>query len=121
GRLVPHVPRRPDRRRRADLRHRARTPRSTHQADGRGHAVTTSPLPPPGAPTVHYVSAAEFDPKSIERLTKAQEKVYFASQWRLMWWKFRRHRLALISGIFLIIIYASILVSEVLAPYELHS
>ena len=83
--------------------------------------MTTSPLPPSGAPTVHYVSAAEFDPKSIERLTKAQEKVYFASQWRLMWWKFRRHRLALISGIFLIIIYASILVSEVLAPYELHS
>ncbi len=77
------------------------------------------PLPAPGAPLHHFVSDAPFDPKSIDRLTPAQEKLYLASQWRLMWWKFKRHRLAVISGVFLLLIYASILVSEFLAPYGL--
>ena len=34
----------------------------------------------------HYVSTAPFDPHSIEKLTKEQEKFYLASQWKLMWW-----------------------------------
>ena len=35
-----------------------------------------------------------------------------------MWLKFRRHKLALWSGIYLILVYASILISEVIAPYS---
>jgi peptide/nickel transport system permease protein len=81
----------------------------------------SSPLPVPGAPLPHYVSSAPFDPRSVEAMTKAQSEVYLASQWRLMWWKFKRHKMALVSGIFLAIAYASILISEVLAPYNLHS
>lgn len=77
-----------------------------------------TPLPPPGAPLDHYVNPAPFDPRSIEALTPAQEKVYLASQWRLMWWKFRRHRLALASGVFLALMYAGIFVTEFLAPYN---
>jgi peptide/nickel transport system permease protein len=69
----------------------------------------------------HYVSDAPFDPQSIERLTPAQEKLYLASQWKLMWWKFRRHRLAVVSGLFLAVFYLSILISEFLAPYGLHT
>ena len=38
-----------------------------------------------------------------------------------MWWKFRRHRLAVISGWFLVIMYGSILISEFIAPYNLHT
>jgi peptide/nickel transport system permease protein len=78
-------------------------------------------LPPPGAPLPHYVSRAPFDPRSIEKLTPEQERIFLASQWRLMWWKFRRHRVAVWSGVFLALIYASILVSEILAPYNLHT
>lgn len=77
-----------------------------------------TPLPPPGAPLDHYVNSAPFDPRSIEAMTPAQEKVYLASQWRLMWWKFSRHRLAVVSGIFLALMYASIFMSEFLAPYN---
>ena len=80
--------------------------------------MTTSSLPPPGENLAHYVSDKPFDPRSIEQMTAAQERVYLASQWRLMWWKFKRHRLALISGIFLAALYASILISEFLAPYN---
>jgi peptide/nickel transport system permease protein len=81
----------------------------------------SSPLPVPGGPLPHYVSSAPFDPLSVEAMTKAQSEVYLASQWRLMWWKFKRHKMALISGVFLALAYGSILISEVLAPYNLHS
>ena len=44
-----------------------------------------------------------------------------ASQKRLMWWKFKRHKLALVSGIFLLLLYFMILIAEFLAPYDLHT
>jgi peptide/nickel transport system permease protein len=80
--------------------------------------MTTTSLPAPGAALDHYVSEAPFDPRSIERLSRAQERVYLASQWRLMWWKFRRHRLAVVSAVFLGALYTSILFCEFLAPYD---
>ena len=69
----------------------------------------------------HYVSQEPFNPHSIEALTPAQEKYYMASQWQLMWWKLRRHRLAVICGAILILNYATIMFSEVIAPYDLHT
>lgn len=69
----------------------------------------------------HYVNQAPFDPYSVEQLTPAQERYYQASQWRIMWWKFKRHRIALVSAVFLMVLYASILISEILAPYNLHT
>ena len=69
----------------------------------------------------HYVNPEPFDPAEVERLTPEQERFYTASQWQLMWWKFRRHRLAVISGWFLVIMYGSILISEFIAPYNLHT
>jgi peptide/nickel transport system permease protein len=69
----------------------------------------------------HYVSAEPFDPQSVEALSAEQERFYMASQWRMMWWRFKRHRLAVWSAAIIMVMYASILVSEILAPYELHS
>ena len=69
----------------------------------------------------HFVSRAPFDPHSIEALTPEQEKYYLASQWKLMWWKLKRHRLAVICGVILALNYATIMVSEVIAPYNLHT
>src|SRR5262245_31267274 len=80
--------------------------------------MSVSPLPPPGAPLPHTSSQAPFDPHSVERLTAEQERVYLASQWKLMWWKFKRHRFAVVSGIVLAVFYFSILISEFLAPYD---
>ena len=81
----------------------------------------TAPLPSPGAPLQHYVSTAPFDPMSVEVMTEQQAKIHLASQTRLMWWKFKRHRLALASGIFLLILYGMIIIAEFLAPYNLHT
>ncbi|RMD65125.1 MAG: ABC transporter permease [Alphaproteobacteria bacterium] len=85
-------------------------------------------MTPPGESTSdaprrdrHFVSREPFDPYSVERLTPAQERYYMASQWALMWWKLKRHRLAVASGIVLLIMYGSILISEFLAPYNLHT
>jgi peptide/nickel transport system permease protein len=69
----------------------------------------------------HFVSQKPFNPHSIEELTPAQEKYYLASQWKLMWWKLRRHRLAVICGVILALNYATIMFSEVIAPYDLHT
>ncbi|GGB95048.1 peptide ABC transporter permease [Marinobacterium zhoushanense] len=67
----------------------------------------------------HFVSDKPFDPYSIEKITPEQERLYFASQWRLMWWAFKRHRLALFCGVLLVLMYLSILIAEFLAPYAL--
>ncbi len=69
----------------------------------------------------HYVNPAPFNPYSVEQLTPEQERYYQASQWRIMWWKFKRHKLALISFYFLLILYGAILISEFLAPYHLQT
>ena len=52
-----------------------------------------------GEPIPHMVSTAPFDPMSVERLSPEQERFYLASQWRMMWWRFRRHRLAVFAGV----------------------
>ena len=69
----------------------------------------------------HFVDTAPWDPHAVEALTPEQERYYLATQWQLMWWKLKRHKLAVASGIVLLLLYASVLVSEFLAPYNLHS
>ena len=55
-------------------------------------------LPQNAARLPHTVSDAPFDPDAIYKYTDAQKALFEASQLRLMWWKFRRHKPALISG-----------------------
>jgi len=69
----------------------------------------------------HFVSEAPFDATSATRLTPEQERFYLASQWMLMWWKFKRHRVAVVSAIVLLLMYGSALVTEILVPYNLHT
>ena len=69
--------------------------------------------------TKHFVNKAPFDPNATEKLTPEQERYYMATQWQLMWWKLKRHRLAMISGAVLALMYFSVIISEFLAPYAL--
>lgn len=68
-----------------------------------------------------YVDSTPFDPHSRDVLTPEQERFYTASQWQLMRWRFSRHKLAVVSFWFLAILYASTLITEFLAPYELQT
>jgi len=82
--------------------------------------LSTVELPPAASEADHFVSSEPFDPTSAARLTPEQERFYLASQWKLMWWKFKRHRVAVVSAIVLLLMYGSTLVTEILAPYTLN-
>ncbi len=69
----------------------------------------------------HYVSTAPFDTSEAEKLTPEQEQYYLASQWKMMWWRFKRHKIAVVAGVILLASYMSIIVTEFLAPYALHT
>jgi len=67
----------------------------------------------------HYINEMPFDPYRVEVMTPEMERYYMASQWRIMWWKFRRHRLAVVAGAVLLVMYVSVVFCEFLAPYNL--
>jgi peptide/nickel transport system permease protein len=48
---------------------------------------------------------------------EVEAQLYVASQYQLMWWRFTKHRVAVASGIIVILIYLVALVPEILAPY----
>ncbi|MEE8171941.1 MAG: ABC transporter permease [Alphaproteobacteria bacterium] len=72
-------------------------------------------------PLKHFVSSDPFDPYSTDALTPEQARFYMASQWQMMWWKLKRHRIAVIAGIFLLVLYFVIIIAEFVAPYNLHT
>lgn len=47
----------------------------------------------------------------------AESEVAVASQWKLMWWSFKRHRLAVVGGIITVFLYLVVLFGSFLAPY----
>ena len=48
----------------------------------------------------------------------AEQELAFASQWRLMWMRFRRHRLALVGGAVLVVLYFMAAFCEFISPYD---
>jgi peptide/nickel transport system permease protein len=51
-------------------------------------------------------------------LSEAEERYYMASQLQLMWRKFRRHRLAVVSSVLLVALYIVAFTAEFWTPYE---
>ena len=77
---------------------------------------------PGGGDPVNAVPAAETLPVVADpAYPSEQERYYFASQWQLIWWRLRRHRFAMLSFWFLVVLYGMIPFVEFLAPYELRS
>jgi peptide/nickel transport system permease protein len=46
-----------------------------------------------------------------------ENRIYVASQWELMWRRFRKHKLALISAVLVALIYVAAVFAPFLAPY----
>ena len=67
----------------------------------------------------HFVSTAPFEPGQTVPLSAALEDYYTASATKMMWWRFRRHKVAVFSGVALLIAYFMILFVEMIAPYGL--
>lgn len=49
----------------------------------------------------------------------ASADYYQASQWRLVWWRFRRHKVAVVALFGLVLIYLMALSAEFVAPYSI--
>lgn len=56
--------------------------------------------------------------KSAEVIDEGKLKFYTATQWQLIWWRFKNHRLALAGGIILGLFVLTALFSEFIAPYS---
>lgn len=69
----------------------------------------------------HTASDAPFSPDTDSAMSPEMQRYYMASQWTMMWWKLRRHKLAVISAVLLGLFYVSCLFSEMLAPYALET
>ena len=55
---------------------------------------------------------------TVEETTNEKEEIYVAPYWKLMWWKFRRHKMALISVGVLVTFYLVGIFCEFAAPYD---
>jgi peptide/nickel transport system permease protein len=50
--------------------------------------------------------------------TQAEDRIAVASNWRLVWWRFRRHHLAMVSAVLLIFLYMIVLVPGFFATQD---
>jgi peptide/nickel transport system permease protein len=69
------------------------------------------------AGTGHFVDTAPFDPGLADPGAREDERFYQASSLKLIWWKFKRNRLAVISALVLLFFYLTIPFVEIIAPY----
>jgi peptide/nickel transport system permease protein len=67
---------------------------------------------------VREAVAGEFSFEEEEIVTGEEEKIYVASYWKLMWWRFRKHKMALVSAGFVILLYLVAIFCEFVAPYD---
>ena len=74
-----------------------------------------SPLPRSPAPPVTTPLNPGAGLGTPSLLAEEGERVYVASRWLLIWWRFRKHKLALLSGIVLIGFYSIVLAADFLS------
>ncbi len=64
------------------------------------------------------LTLAETDQASDTKVTIAEERVSVASNWTLIWWRFKKHRLALFCTAVLIVFYIVVLFPEFFATQD---
>src|SRR5205823_5989544 len=92
--------RRDDRHRHAALGHPARVDRSADPPRGDVVAVLAPPTTPAHEPAP---------------IALPEQRVFVASQWQLMWWRFRKHKVAVASGVIVLGFYLVVLGADFLA------
>ena len=56
-----------------------------------------------GVPKPQPIDTPVADSAQVRGLPEEKDaSAFVASQWKLMWWRFRKHRLAMISGVIII-------------------
>ena len=60
------------------------------------------------------VAPGSLDPEAAA-ITEAEERISVAPQWQLMWWRFRKHRLAVVASGVLLLYYMTVVFADFLA------
>ncbi|MEM7126905.1 MAG: ABC transporter permease [Chloroflexota bacterium] len=58
------------------------------------------------------------DGQYLDDSPSGDEKIYVASAWQLIWWRFLKHRMAVISGVVIVLLYLIAAFAEFIAPYD---
>jgi len=58
--------------------------------------------------------------KDEKKKVSAEERFYLASQWQLMWRKFKKHKLAIFGGVVLGVFYIVAIFCEFFSPYDIY-
>ncbi len=54
----------------------------------------------------------------VPEIREQDDSFYYASQWELIWWRFRRHRMAIVSLLLLSLLYMLAFFSGFFSPYD---
>ena len=57
-------------------------------------------------------------PQSQPAVATRPEKLYVASQWQLIRWKFLKHKLAVAALVILAMFYLTVVFAEIISPYD---
>ncbi|GIV79194.1 ABC transporter permease [Litorilinea aerophila] len=68
--------------------------------------------------TAHPGAAMAPAPRQQE--VDAAQRIYVATQWQLMWWRFRKHKLAMVAAVVLILFYLVVIFADFLAYADPH-
>jgi peptide/nickel transport system permease protein len=55
--------------------------------------------------------------RSTETVSQ-EEKIFVASSWQLMWWRFQKHKLAMVSTVIVVFFYLVAIFADFIAPYD---
>jgi peptide/nickel transport system permease protein len=66
------------------------------------------------------LSPGTLDPET-DAVTEAEERISVAPQWQLMWWRFRKHKLALVSTALVLFFYLVVVFADFLAYSDPHA
>ena len=64
------------------------------------------------------VAGAPADSRPAGTLDRDDERMFVASQWRLMWWRFRKHKGAMVGAAVIALLYVLGIFCEFIAPYD---
>lgn len=54
-------------------------------------------------------------PPVVKAKSNAEDRISVATQWQLMWWRFRKHRLAMVAAVVILLFYLIVLFAEFFA------
>jgi len=72
----------------------------------------------PAAATGDLLGADVDDIGTYLSVEEDEERIYIASPLQMMWWRFVKHKMAIVGGVVVILLYVMAIFAEFLAPYN---